>query len=195
MFRRALMGSGAHRRQAGRSTAAGVLAALFAAGCGGGGERQDADEPRGRFEVEVTRASFPSDQKLAKKTAMVIAVKNVDDKTIPNVAVTVDSFDTRLERRDVADPRRPIFIVDSGPRGGVTAYSNTSALGPLKPGETKTFRWKVTAALAVPYKIEYRVSAGLDGRARAVLADGSPPRGVFQGAISDTPPDSAAPAS
>ena len=162
-------------------------ACVAVAGCGGG-ERQDADEPEGQFRVDVVEAKFPTATKLAERSNLVISVKNVDTKTIPNVAVTVKSFDTRKDDPNLADPRRPQFIVNRSPRGGDTAYVGTSALGPLRPGETKTFEWNVTAVKAGPYRLTYRVAAGLDGKAKAVLASGSAPTGVFTGEISDKAP-------
>ena len=48
----------------------------------------------------------------------------------------------------LADPERPVWIVDEGPPGGDSALPNTWALGPLGAGETKTFVWKVTAVEA-----------------------------------------------
>jgi hypothetical protein len=52
-------------------------------------------------------------------------------------------------------------------------------------------RWSVTAVKAGPYKLDWRVNAGLDGNARAVLSDGSDqvPRGTFSGEISAKAPD------
>jgi hypothetical protein len=119
---------------------------------------------------------------------MVIAVKNVDSKTIPNVAVTVKSFDKRSAATGLADPRRPLFVVNKGPLGGDTAYVDTAALGPLKPGQTKTFSWDVTAVVAGPYTLRYAVAAGLNGKAKAVLAGGGAPTGSFSGSISSKAP-------
>jgi hypothetical protein len=161
---------------------------LVVAGCGGGGERQDADEPSGTYKILVVRAKFPDHQSLAKRSTMTITVKNVDSKTIPNVAVTVKSFDQTKNDPTLADPRRPQFIVNRGPAGGDTAYVGTSALGPLKPGETKTFKWDVTAVVAGKYSLKYAVAAGLDGKAKAVLAGGGAPKGEFTGEISNKAP-------
>ena len=162
-------------------------ACVAVAGCGGG-ERQDADEPEGSYRVDVVEAKFPTATKLAERSNLVIAVKNVDTKTIPNVAVTVKSFDTRRDDPNLADPRRPQFIVNRGPKGGDTAYVGTSALGPLRPGETKTFEWNVTAVKPGAYKLNYVVAAGLDGKAKAVLASGGAAKGVFTGEISSKAP-------
>ncbi len=141
------------------------LAAL-SAGCGGG-ERQDKNEPKGSYTVEVTKAAFPANQSLAKPSEMSIVVKNTDDKTLPNVAVTVDSFSDASDQVGLADPQRPVWIVDRGPYGGDTAYVNTWALGPLAPGASKTFKWKVTAVQSGAQEIAYKVAPGLDGSARA----------------------------
>lgn len=137
------------------------------AGCGGG-ERQDADEPEGSFKVEVVDASFPAQQRLAGQSEMVVEVRNADTKRIPNLAVTLrPGFTTRSNRTDLADPNRPVWIVDDGPVGGTTAYTNTWALGPLEAGETKKFVWKVTPVRTGAHEIEWEIAAGLDGRAKA----------------------------
>ena len=64
---------------------------VFLAGCGGG-ERQDANEPDGNYKVEVTRLSFPKQQRLAQVSELVVGVRNAGEETIPNVAVTVHGF-------------------------------------------------------------------------------------------------------
>jgi hypothetical protein len=165
-----------------------AFASLVAAGCGSSGPRQDADEPSGSYKVQIVDAKFPTKQSLAKRSIMQITVKNVDTKTIPNVAVTVKSFDQRSNDPNLADPRRPQFVVNTGPRGGDTAYVGTSALGPLGPGQTKTFKWDVTAVIAGDYNLKYAVAAGLNGKAKAVLAGGGTPTGAFTGHISSKAP-------
>jgi hypothetical protein len=203
--RPALRAPGLGVQSGARGTAACLLTAcvLAVAGCGGG-ERQDENEPEGNFPVEVVRASFPDHQKLAKSSNLVVTVRNAGDDTIPNVAVTVNGFDKRKRDPDLADPSRPVFAVngvqvqiagfpeakDAAPRGCDTAYVNTWACGPLKPGQQRTFKWTVTAVQAGDYKIDWRVAAGLDGKAEAVAAGGGPaPRGEFSGTISDEAPD------
>jgi hypothetical protein len=165
-----------------------LASALLVSACGGA--RQDANEPSGNFKVQVVKASFPDTQKLAKRSVMEIQVKNVDSKTIPDISVTVNSFERRENDPQLADTSRPTFIVNTGPEGGETANQNTSALGPLAPGQTKTFKWSVTAVHAGPYKISYEISAGLYGKARAVDSSGKAPHGEFHGTISNTPPNS-----
>src|SRR3954454_12303396 len=165
-----------------------LVAAFVVAGCGSSGPRQDANEQSGNYKIQVVEAKFTDHQSLAKRSTMTITVKNVDSKTIPNVAVTVKSFDQTKNDPTLSDPRRPQFIVNRGPSGGDTAYVGTSALGPLKPGEMKTFKWDVTAAVAGKYSLKYAVAAGLDGKARAILAGGGTPMGMFAGTISNKAP-------
>ena len=179
-----------------------ALLALAVAGCGPG-ERQDEDEPEGEFAVEVQKATFPQKQKLAQDSDLVITVRNAGDETVPNIAMTVDGFAFRKEDSGLADAERPQFVVNGLPReiGGFpeakeaaplgcdTAYVNTWACGPLKPGKTRTFKWSVTAIKAGAYKISWRVAAGLDGKAKAVASgDGETPTGKFSGSISDAAP-------
>jgi hypothetical protein len=154
------------------------------AGCGGG-ERQDKNEPSGSFALEVTDASFPAKQTLAEPTKLSIRVKNTDSKTLPDVAVTVDSFSSSTKDASLADPQRPVWIVDAGPLGGDSAYVRTWALGPLAPGATKTFTWKVTAVQAGTHTVGDKVSPGLDGKARA--ADPAKSSGSFTVDISRKP--------
>jgi hypothetical protein len=167
-------------------------------GCGGG-ERQDANEPDAKFPVELVSATFPKNQALAKKTSLVITLRNSGDRTIPNITVTVDGFNYRSSQPDVADPERPQFAVngvqreiggfpeakDSTPVGCETAYVNTWACGPLGAGKQHKFTWSVTPVKAGSYKIDWRVAAGLNGKAKAVSAGGGPaPSGTFTGTVS-----------
>jgi len=151
----------------------------------------------------VVSAKFPEEQKLAKRSELEIVVRNESDRTVPNIAVTVKGFDERRKNTALADPNRPVFVLngvpkdigtfpeskDAAPEGGETAYVGTWALGRLKPGGEKAFRWNVTAVRAGPFAISYEVAAGLDGKARAVGVGGKAPRGRFAGTISDEAPE------
>jgi hypothetical protein len=171
-----------------RRTATALCAvAVLAAGCGGGA-RQDKDEPSGTFKVDVVSASFPAKQRLARQERMVVEVRNADNRTIPNLAVTLEpGFSERSNRQDLADPNRPVWIVDDGPIGGGTAYTNTWALGALKAGETRRFVWKVTPVRPGSHEVRFRVAAGLAGKAKAQAAGGRTPEGSFTVSISDKP--------
>jgi hypothetical protein len=175
---------------------------LLLAGCGGD-KRQDENERAGKFELAVVKASFPASQKLAKRSDLVIQVRNSGAKTVPDVAVTVKGLSVRKPNPDLADPNRPVFVIngrakniggvpeakeDVLPEGCDTAYVSTWACGPLKPGGERTLRWSVTAVEGGNYTISYRVAAGLDGKAKAVAASGSSLTGRFTGKISDAAP-------
>jgi hypothetical protein len=169
----------------------GTLAALLAlllAGCGGG-ERQDADEPEGTFDVDVVRESWPKSQHVAEQTRLRIAVRNAGDRAVPNVAVTLKGLTYRDDQEGLADPNRPLWVVDSGPRGGDTSYVGTWALGTLAPGRTKTFEWRLTPIRPGQYDVRYEVAAGLDGKAKARTPDGGRPRGSFTIRVSGEPAD------
>jgi hypothetical protein len=183
--------------------------ALAITGCGGG-EKQDAKEPSGSFPVKVERASFPQRQSLAKNSTMEIVVQNAGQKMIPLISVTVKcgtelggSFSTATQDTNVADPLRPQFIVnklptatervnpplDPAPLERSSAYVDTYPLGMLGPGHSATFRWDVSAVKAGPYRLCWRVNAGLYGKAKAVPASGGGPiNGEFKGVISRKAP-------
>jgi hypothetical protein len=162
------------------------LAALAVAGCGGG-ERQDAAEPSGTFEVDVVSATFPTKQHLAQPERFVIAVRNSGQKTVPNVAVTVSSFAERSEQAGLADSQRAVWIIDDSPRGGQTAYTNTWALGRLAPGQTRRFVWRVTAVQSGTHTVKWQVAAGLNGKAKATLSGNRAPAGSVTVDVSDKP--------
>jgi hypothetical protein len=187
---------------------AGAATAVSLSACGGGA-RQDAHEPNGKFAVDVPTATFPATQHLAQHSHLVITVHNAGRKVIPDVAVTItdgnlgtsaQAFAENIAMQDVASKSRPVWIVDrgpgpcqrscvtGGPGGGVTAYSNTWALGPLKSGESKTFDWMVTAVKPGTHVVNYQVAAGLNGKAQAVVnGSGVAPHGSFTVMISGTP--------
>ena len=171
-----------------------TLAALALAGCGS--ERQDEDEPEGEFTLEVVEASFPERQTTAQHSTMRIAVRNTDDRNLPNLAVTIateaagggdpaGAFATSSTDPRLADPERPVWIVDRGPEGGDGGAGNTWALGPVFPGQTREIEWRLTAVRPGNYTVNYRVSPGLHGN--AVPANGQNTTGSFRVRISDEP--------
>jgi hypothetical protein len=192
-------------------------AAVLVAGCGAQ-PSQDEDEPEGEFPLAVSEARFPTSQSLAQDSRLVIDVRNVGDETVPNISVTVTGFDRKLRNPsnpaevdpEVADPSRPVFVVDRSPQefalhgsrkdaslveretsvpyGRETVYVNTYSLGELAPDDNALFRWDVSAVQAGQYKIRYEVNAGLDGNAVAVSEGGKPLTGSFSGVIESTPP-------
>lgn len=197
MFNRAVSG----RRTRTCGVVAGIAASLALSACGGGGTEQSASEPAATFPVSVAVATFPTFQRLAQSSRMVIAVRNTGQRAIPDIAVTitdppygttVQAFGRYLPQPGLASHSRPVWIVDrppgpctfsclnGGPGGAVTAYSNTWALGQLAPGQTATFVWRVTAVVAGTHVVRYEVAAGLNGKAKAQLSSGAIPTGTFK---------------
>jgi hypothetical protein len=170
-----------------RPTAAvAALAVLGVAGCGRG-TRQDAAEPAQTYRVAIVRSSFPARQRLAAPARLVVEVRNTGKSTVPNVAVTVDSFSARSERSDLADAQRPVWVIDRPPEGSTTAYTNTWALGPMFAGETKQFAWRVTPVQTGTHRLRFRIAAGLAGRAKAVLSGNRAPERELTVRISSRP--------
>lgn len=176
-----------------------ALSALLAGGCGGG-TRQDSREPTGSFPMKVVRASFPLKQSIARETKLELWVRNTGLRTVPNVAVTIDSFQYTSHYPELADDKRPIWAIEQGPGpiakppveseevslsgGAGTAYVNTWAMGPLAAGQTRDFTWRVVPVKSGVYTVRYTVAAGLSGKAKAVSGVGlfrrrSPVQGQF----------------
>jgi hypothetical protein len=165
-------------------TLAGVALALGACG----GERQDENEPEGKYKVDIVSASFPGRQHLADDVNLKIQVQNKDSREIPNLAVTVDGFGQRRDDATLSDPERPVWILNKGPYNTNTALTNTWSVGPVPAGQTRTLNWNVTAVRAGTHSLRFRVSAGLDGKALAESFDGSgPAKGAFIARVSRAP--------
>jgi len=191
-----------------------LLGALGLAACGGGDERQDADEPSGDYPVDITEAQFPARQRLAETSDLRLAIENVGDESVPDLAVTIwtgdekasEPFSVRSDQRGLADPTRPVWILeneypkllelgvdrselDGEPTAGAAAaQTDTFSFGPLGPGESKDIVWRVTPVTAGTYTVHYELAAGLQGNANAVTVDGGPVEGEFVVTISDEPP-------
>ena len=170
--------------------AAAALLAASVGGCGGSGEMQDANEAASDYEVAISQASFPRRQGLGETSKLKITVQNVGAREIPNVTMTVNGLNYRTTEPSVADPERPFWVVNVGPVGGVTAYVNTWALGPLAAGDERQFVWSLSATQSGTRTLEYRAGAGLNGKARAVTPDGGVPSGTLTVNVTRRPQDS-----
>jgi hypothetical protein len=187
--------------------AAAALAMSLAA-CGG--SESDADEPEGKFDVSVTKASFPTEQDLGQTSLMKIAVSNTGDKTLPTAGVTITvagkegetsslPFGIRDPQPGLAQPDRPVWVLEEGypraagattKRGGASSASDkTFDFGPLKPGKTVEGIWKLSAVRAGRFTVLYRVDAGLGGKAKAETDTGVAPGGSFKVEITDRTPN------
>lgn len=174
-------------------------------------------EPVGDFQVQVTKAKFPNRQHISDQTDLQLAVKNTGDKAVPDLAITIftgtgkfpqadGSFNIRLDDPNLANPSRPVWILENeypkllGPgvttknldkqptAGAAAAQTDTFQFGELAPGDTKAVDWRLTPAKNGTYTVQYVVAAGLQGNAKAVTADGSPVRGQFVVTIKSKPP-------
>jgi hypothetical protein len=188
--------------------------AVTISACGGDKERQDANEPSGEFPVAVNSANFPTDQRLAETSDLRLEIENTGSDAIPDLAVTIYTgdekasgpFSVRSDQPGLADPNRPVWILENGfPKlvadetdikeldaapsaGAAAAQTDTFAFGPLDAGDTKDIVWRVTPVVAGTYTVHYELAAGLNGKARAVSDDGSPVEGEFVVTITDKPP-------
>lgn len=180
-------------RSATAATAAVALALV--AGCGGDDD-SDAEQPAS-YRVAVPVATFPAQQQLAHEITLEIAVRNTGSRTIPNVAATLltsgadgtiaGAFSRIADEEGLASRTRPVWIVDEGPLNGETAFGNTWALGSIRPGRTRTFRWRVVPVRAGRYTLRYRLFGSTTGQSRLRLQNGQAPKGSLKVRVSGEP--------
>jgi hypothetical protein len=166
----------------------GACPALVLSGCGGGSEQTHGEAKRS-YHMRISAATFPAKQSVAKPAELSVRVLNESKRTVPNVAITVDSFSYVEKYPELAASKRPVWVIEQGPGavptsaaqsqaisppgGAQTAYINTWALGPLKADATRTFTWKVVPVKSGAHTVHLTVNAGLGGNAKAVLANGN----------------------
>jgi hypothetical protein len=187
--------------------AAMAVAAMLAA-CGGESS-SDANQAAGTYDVRVTDASFPTDQRLGQTSLLRLGVRNTDKKALPALTVTFTiagkegqnsslPFGIRDPQTGLAQPDRPVWVLaqtyprlagSSDPGGASTSNRKTFSFGPLKPGATTEAVWKLSAVKAGRFTLLYKVDAGLSGTAKARTAGGVAPGGSFATEISAALPD------
>lgn len=178
---------------------------LLVAGCGGGSEpNQFRNEKKGDYEVDVTRATFPVNQVVARTYDMRIDVENTGDEAVPAVTVVIDlpgrdstlAFATRSEQPGLASAQRPVWVLEEGypklagtvGRGGAqTSNRRTFQFGTLAPGETARTVWRVTAVKPGDFDLSWRIEAGLGLDVNAVDRTGETPTGFFEVKVNNTP--------
>ena len=204
-------GTGRHARHAGLRAVLALLAALalgaLLSSCGE--SSSDSNEAAGTYEVEVTEASFPTEQRLGETSWLQLGIRNTGEKTVPALTVSItiagaegrDSslpFGVRDPQEGLAQADRPIWVLarsyprlaeSDEPGGASTSNRKTFAFGPLKPGETTSAIWKLSAVRAGKYTLLYRVDAGLSGEAKTETKGGVAPGGSFVTAISSETPE------
>ncbi len=185
------------------------------AACGDEPQRQDANEPSGKFPIEVAAARFPTDQRLAQTSDLQLEIENTGDEALPNLAITMFTgdqaaggpFSIRSDQPGLANPNRPVWILENGfpklavagegfkaldeaPTAGASAaQTNTFSFGPVAPGDGLDVVWRLTPVQPGTYAIHYELAAGLTGKATAVTDDGDPVEGKFVVTITDKPPE------
>jgi hypothetical protein len=184
-----------------------AVAALLAA-CGGESS-SDANERAGTYQVDVVDASFPSEQRLGQTSLLRLAVRNTGERPVPTVTVTIaiggkqgrDSslpFGIHDPTSGLAQADRPVwvlaetyprFVGSPDPGGASTSNRKTFALGELKPNQTATAVWKLSAVKAGDWTVAYRIGAGLGTQVRAETASGGEPGGTFVAKITSDLPE------
>lgn len=184
-----------------------AVAALL--GACGGESSSDANEAGGTYEVRVTEADFPSEQQLGQTSLLRLGLRNDGERTVPNLAVTISiagkagdtsmlPFGIRDETAELAQPDRPVWVLaatyprrqgSSQPGGAETSNDKTFAFGPLKPGETTSAVWKLSAVRAGDYTLRYAVAANLSGSGKARTGGDKPSGGSLETEISTVTPE------
>jgi hypothetical protein len=181
----------------------GAMLVVPISGCGG--TQRNAHEVATTYPVEILTARFPAKQAIARDERFTLVVRNAGVRTIPNIAVTLDSFYYTSSYPKLSASKRPVWIVNTGPGrvatsppiqteevdppgGGETAFVNTWALGALAPHASRAFIWHVTPVKMGLHTVHYTVAAGLDGKALARLAGGGLATGSLTASIAPTPP-------
>lgn len=183
-----------------------VLAVALALSITACGEESssDANEAAGAYRVKVTRASFPTRQRLGQTSLMRLGIRNTGRKTIPALTVNISiagkegqgstlPFAIRDPQPELAQPDRPVWVLaahypkfagSSEPGGGETSNQKTYDFGPLKAGATANLIWKLSAVRSGRFGLLYAIDAGLGGQAKAETGGGVRPGGSFAVRIS-----------
>jgi hypothetical protein len=177
------------------------------AACGGEAS-SDANEAAGTYDVRVTDASFPAEQRLGQTSLLRLAVRNTGKKTLPALTVTISvagkqgqasslPFAISDPQTGLAQPDRPVWVLAQGyprpadsssPGGASTSNRKTFSFGPLKRGATTDAVWKLSAVRAGKFTLLYQINAGLSGNAKA-KTNGVAAGGSFATEISSALPD------
>ncbi len=144
--------------------------------------------------ITIFTSSNASTDETSTTTAGTTSTESTSTQELPTAQ---GSFSVRSTQEGLAIPFRPVWILEEGfPKlegetasaGAEAAQTDTYAFGPLPAHQTKRMVWNVTPVQGGTYTVHYRVAAGLEGKAKAVTADGSVPEGEFVVRISTTPP-------
>jgi hypothetical protein len=185
-----------------------VAVAVLLAACGE--SSSDSNERAGTYHVDVTEASFPTEQKLGQTSLLQLGVRNSGKQRVPALTVTITiagkegstsslPFGIHDPQAGLALADRPVWVLAQGypkfvgsdePGGASSSNRKTFVLGPLKPGESTEAVWKLSAVKAGKFTLLYRIDAGLSGEAKAVTGKNDVAiGGSFATEISSETPD------
>ena len=191
-----------NRRHAAIAAALTLTLALTVAACGG--SSSDSNEAEGTYQVQVTKAGFPTKQRLGGTYLLNLGVRNTGKKTIPALTVSISikgkegqgstlPFAIHDPQPELAQPDRPVWVLaarypkfagDSAPGGAETSNQKTFDFGALKAGKSANAVWKLSAVKAGNFTLLYSIDAGLGGKAKAETGGGVAPGGSFAVEIS-----------
>lgn len=174
-----------------------------------GGSSSGSGEATGTFKVKVTEAAFPTKQRLGQTALLRLGIRNTGHRAVPGLTVTFTiagkagtesslPFAIHDPQENLAQAERPVWVLaeryprlvgSSESAGATTSSRKTFNFGPLKPGQTTTGIWKLSAVRAGRYTLLYTVGAGLGGSAKAETARGVKPGGSFVTDISTETPE------
>lgn len=207
-----MRGTGRHSRRTRLQAIATGFAALAVAallGACGGDSSADSDEPTGTFQVKVTEAKFPTQQKLGQTSLLQLGIRNTGDRTVPALTVTFTIAGERGEssslpfglndpQPDLAQSDRPVWVLaatyprlsgSTRPGGASTSNRKTFSFGAVKPGKTVKAIWKLSAVKAGKFDLLYGIDAGFGGGAKAETEGGVAPGGSFSTEITERLPE------
>lgn len=186
------------------AAAAAVALALGLAACG---SDDSGDESATAYPVEITRAEFPTEQRLGQTSLLRLDVENAGDEALPAMTITFtvggeEGRDSRLPfgfrdpQPGLAQPDRPVWVLSADypklagsnePGGAETSNWKTFEFGPLGPGETTATVWKLNAVKTGDFDLLYRIGAGPKGSAEA--RGGEVAGGSFAVNVTEVPPE------
>jgi hypothetical protein len=148
-------------------------------------------------DLAITIFTTANDNPSADETTTTEATGTGTATTTEDLPTVQGPFSVRSEQEGLAIPFRPVWILEEGfPKlagqtasaGAEAAQTDTFSFGSLEANQTRAMVWNVTPVHPGTYTVHYRVAAGLQGKAKAVTADGSVPEGEFVVRISSAPP-------
>jgi hypothetical protein len=162
-----------------------LLVAGFAVACG---THAAPPAPSGApYQVAIPTSRLDASTLLAN-APLVLAIRNVGTRSIPDVTVTLNSLRSGEPTPGDQTSDTPAFLLVSAPAGAATGDPRVFALGRLAPGRTAVLRATVRAERTGPYRIDYTVSSDPNDTG-IVQRAGRPAAGTLVGLIVPSVPN------